>query len=113
MEHPPRVLYLEHDGKVLLVDSEGNGPMKPKMNNTGNTKFRFPTEDEVQELGIEWEVKNTFDILGFEVIKAHPNVEWPKTGRGKMNALVMMQFIQLQENQFTGQFTDLCQRSWC
>ena len=78
MEHPPRVLYLEHDGKVLLVDSEGNGPMKPKMNNTGNTKFRFPTEDEVQELGIEWEVKNTFDILGFEVIKAHPNLEWPK-----------------------------------
>ena len=78
MEHPPRVLYLEHDGKVLLVDSEGNGPKKPKMNNTGNTKFRFPTEDEVQELGIEWEVKNTFDILGFEVIKAHPNIEWPE-----------------------------------
>ena len=78
MEHPPRVLYLEHDGKVLLVDSEGNGPKKPKMNNTGNTKFRFPTEDEVQELGIEWEVKNTFNILGFEVIKAHPNIEWPE-----------------------------------
>lgn len=78
MEHPRRVLYLEHDGKVLLVDSEGNGPKKPTMNNTGSTKFRFPTEDEAQRLGIEWEVKNTFDILGFQVIKAHPNIEWPE-----------------------------------
>ena len=78
MEHPPTVLYLEHDGKVLLVDSEGNGPKMPIMNNTGNTKFRFPTVDEVKRLGIEWEVKNTFDILGFEVIKAHPNIEWPE-----------------------------------
>ncbi len=78
MEHPLRVLYLEHDGKVLLVDSDGNGPMKPIMNSTGSTKFRFPTEDEVQRLGIGWEVKNTFNILGFEVIKAHPNIEWPK-----------------------------------
>lgn len=78
MEHPPRVLYLEHDGKVLLVDSEGHGPQTPVMNSTGNTRFRFPTEDEVQGLGIDWEVKNTFDILGFEVIKAHPNIEWPE-----------------------------------
>ncbi|MGB2479091.1 MAG: NUDIX hydrolase [Candidatus Poseidoniaceae archaeon] len=78
MEHPPRVLYLEHDGKVLLVDSEGNGPKKPVMNNVGSTKFRFPTKLEAHELGIEWEVKNTFDILGFEVIKAHPDIEWPE-----------------------------------
>ena len=78
MEHPRRVLYLEHDGKVLLVDSEGNGPKKPTMNNIGSTKFRFPTEAEVQGFGIEWEAKNTFEILGFEVIKAHPIIEWPE-----------------------------------
>lgn len=78
MEHPTRVLYLEHDGKVLLVDSEGNGPRKPVMNNTGITEFRFPTEEETTVLGIEWEVKNRFNILGFEVIKAHPNIEWPE-----------------------------------
>jgi ADP-ribose pyrophosphatase YjhB (NUDIX family) len=78
MDHPHTVLYLEHDGKVLLVDSEGNGPKKPTMNNTGSTKFRFPTRDEVNRLGIEFEVKNTFDILGFEIIKAHPNIEWPE-----------------------------------
>ena len=78
MEHPPSVLYLEHDGKVLLVDSEGNGPQKPVMNNTGKTDFRFPTESEVTAMGIQWEVKNKFNILGFEVSKAHPKVEWPE-----------------------------------
>ena len=24
-------LYLEHDGKLLLVDNDGNGPKKPIM----------------------------------------------------------------------------------
>lgn len=78
MDHPSSVLYLEHDGKVLLVDSEGNGPQKPKMNNTGETKFRFPTETEVTAMGIKWNVKNTFNILGFQVSKCHPEVEWPE-----------------------------------
>ena len=78
MEHPKTVLYLEHDGKVLLVDSKGNGPKLPVMNRVKNTEFRFPTENEVTRLGIDWEVKNRFDILGYEVIKAHPIVEWPE-----------------------------------
>lgn len=78
MDHPSAVLYLEHDGKVLLVDSEGNGPQKPVMNSTGVTKFRFPTEDEVAAMGIEWDAKNTFNILGFQVKKAHPEIEWPE-----------------------------------
>ena len=78
MDHPSAVLYLEHDGKVLLVDSEGNGPQKPVMNSTGVTKFRFPTEDEVAAMGIEWAAKNTFNILGFQVKKAHPEIEWPE-----------------------------------
>ena len=78
MDHPPSVLYLEHDGKVLLVNSEGNGPQIPSLNNTGKTKFRFPIESEVTAMGIQWDVKNTFNILGIEVIKAHPEVEWPE-----------------------------------
>ena len=78
MDHPSSVLYLEHDGKVLLVDSEGSGPQKPVMNNTGITKFRFPTESEVTAMGIQWDVKNKFNILGFEVSRAHPEVEWPE-----------------------------------
>ena len=78
MDHPSAVLYLEHDGKVLLVDSEGNGPQKPVMNSTGVTKFRFPTEDEVAAMGIEWAAKNMFNILGYQVTKAHPEIEWPE-----------------------------------
>ena len=78
MDHPSAVLYLEHDGKVLLVDSEGNGPQKPVMNSTGVTKFRFPTEDEVAAMGIEWAAKNMFNILGYQVTKAHPEIEWPQ-----------------------------------
>jgi len=78
MEHPHSVLYLEHDGKVLLVDFEGNGPQLPVMNSTGDTNYRFPTVPEVERMGIDWEVKNTFKILDFNVIKAHPMIEWPE-----------------------------------
>ena len=78
MKHPDAVLYLEHDGKVLLVDSEGNGPQLPQMNRSTDTKFRFPTNDETTKMGINWEKKNTFDILGIQVTKAHPVIEWPE-----------------------------------
>ena len=78
MDHPNAVLYLEHDGKVLLVDKDGNGPQLPVMNSTGSTKYRFPTQSEVESMGIKWELKNRFNILGHEVIKAHPEIEWPE-----------------------------------
>ena len=78
MDHPNAVLYLEHDGKVLLVDSDGKGPQLPVMNNIGSTKYRFPTQSEVESLGIQWELKNRFTILGHEVIKAHPEIDWPE-----------------------------------
>ena len=78
MDHPYAVLYLEHDGKVLLVDKDGKGPQLPVMNSTGSTKYRFPTQSEVESMGIEWELKNRFNILGHEVIKAHPEIEWPE-----------------------------------
>ncbi|MBT7244044.1 MAG: NUDIX hydrolase [Euryarchaeota archaeon] len=78
MEHPDAVMYLEHDGKVMLVNSEGDGPQVPVMNSTGETKYRFPTSTEVRAMGIEWDEKNIFDILGIRVTKAHPLVEWPE-----------------------------------
>ena len=78
MDHPTSVLYLEHDGKVLLVDDNGNGPQLPVMNNTGDTKYRFPTEEEVTGLNIDWTENNRFRFLDTEVIKGHPNIEWPK-----------------------------------
>ncbi len=77
MDHPVSVLYLEHDGKVLLVDSDGNGPQLPVMNTVGNTKFRFPSPEEASQLGFTWEEKNNFQILGYKVTKAHPMIEWP------------------------------------
>lgn len=77
MDHPPSVLYLEHDGKVLLVDEAGNGPFSPSLNRIGITKYRFPTADEASALGLSWVLKNRFEILGFEVVKAHPEIEWP------------------------------------
>ena len=79
MDHPSSVFYLEHDGKVLLVDSDGNGPQKPVMNNTGKTKFRFPTKEETEEMGINYEVKNRFNVFGVEVIKAMPDLAWPES----------------------------------
>ncbi|MDC0556198.1 NUDIX hydrolase [Candidatus Poseidoniaceae archaeon] len=78
MEHPDAVMYLEHDGKVMLVNSEGDGPQVPVINSTGDTKYRFPTSNEVRAMGIEWDEKNKFDILGIRVTKAHPLVEWPE-----------------------------------
>tara|TARA_B100001115_G_scaffold149357_1_gene118337 strand:- start:28 stop:732 length:705 start_codon:yes stop_codon:yes gene_type:complete len=87
MEHPTSVIYLEHDGKVLLVDSSGDGPQLPTMNNVGVTKYRFPTAEETKRLAIDWEEKNRFNIMGHEVIKAHPRIEWPKEWAWKDNCI--------------------------
>ncbi len=78
MEHPIEVLYLEHDGKVLLVDSNGSGPKKPELNCTRETSLRFPTTEEVRSLGISWTEKNSFNILDCKVVKSHPEIEWPE-----------------------------------
>ena len=50
MEHPSDVFYLEHDGKVLLVDHSGNGPKLPEKNRTGITEYRFPTKSEIERM---------------------------------------------------------------
>ena len=66
------------DGKILLVDSDGNGPHRPLMMRTGKTSLRLPSEEEVNAMGIRWTLKNRFDIRGTEVLKGHPEIEWPK-----------------------------------
>ena len=52
-------LYLEHDGKLLLVDNDGNGPKKPVMGRIhgGKSLIRLPTLEEVKNMRIEWEKK--------------------------------------------------------
>ena len=78
MEHPSCVVYLEHDGKVLLVDNKGKGPQVPTPNHIGPVSIRLPSVEEAKDLGLKWTPKNQFHILGIEVIKAHPEVEWPE-----------------------------------
>ena len=47
-------LYLEHDGKLLLVDNDGNGPEKPVMGriHEGESLIRLPTVKEVKNMNI-------------------------------------------------------------
>lgn len=84
MTHPKTVVYLEHDGKVLLVDVDGNGPINPVNGRilTNESMVRFPTVDEVNEMGIKFEQKRTISIdfggLNYSVIKAYPKISWPK-----------------------------------
>ena len=71
MSHPDVVVYLEHDGKVLLVDQQGNGPQKPIRGRFDNSEIlRFPTVEEVANHGIEYDAKLTIRIVfGNQVIK--------------------------------------------
>ena len=58
MSHPETVVYLEHDGRVLLVDSDGHGPQLPvKGRQDVSPILRFPTLAEVSSQGIIFEQK--------------------------------------------------------
>ena len=75
-------LYLEHDGKVLLVDLDGNGPQDTVMGRMGEILLRLPTVGEVQSMGIQWTERRTnriqFENETHEVIYALPEIEWPE-----------------------------------
>ena len=77
--HPEVVLHLEHDGKLLLVDENGSGPLIPvKGRTTTETLMRLPSAAEAQALGIEWSKKLSYHIGSTEVIRAHPEISWPE-----------------------------------
>ena len=83
MSHPETIVHLEHDGKVLLVDQSGNGPIIPVKGRIEVGEFlRFPTVEEIEKLGISWEQKREthieFDEVQYVVIKGYPNLSWPK-----------------------------------
>ena len=75
-------IYLEHDGKVLLVDLDGNGPQDAVMGREGKVTLRLPTVDEVENMGIRWTERRInriqFDGVTHEVIYALPEIEWPE-----------------------------------
>jgi len=79
-------IHLEHDGKLLLVDNQGDGPIKPRIGR--NDEFlkekaiRFPTLEEVGKMGIEWLFRRTNTIrLGntdYKVTYGIPEMPWPE-----------------------------------
>ena len=78
-------VHLEHDGKLLLVDKNGNGPAIPKMGRKATEKgvmIRLPTTNEVSGMGINWTLRRVNRIrLGSEdyiVNYGIPDVPWPR-----------------------------------
>tara|TARA_Y100001935_G_scaffold119667_1_gene98954 strand:+ start:32254 stop:33021 length:768 start_codon:yes stop_codon:yes gene_type:complete len=77
-------VHLEHDGRLLLVDKNGNGPKKPVM---GRMKFleddvlRLPTPSEAKRMGIPWVPRrvNIFSIgeRKVRIQVSTPDIPWP------------------------------------
>ena len=81
--HPIEVVHLEHDGKVLLVDENGNGPLIPIQGRQEVLNpLRLPTSEEIKIMGIEWEaIRETRIVFGsfvYRVVKGYPKIDWPK-----------------------------------
>lgn len=81
--HPRTVVYLEHDGKLLLVNEHGHGPQDCIMGRENPTpSLRFPTIEEVEGLGINWDEERQTDVKlstgPYTVIHGHPRIEWPE-----------------------------------
>ena len=80
--HPTEVVYLEHDGKVLLVDDSGKGPQLCLMGREEPiSTLRFPTQAELQQMEISWEQERVTDIRlegsRIKVLHGMPNIDWP------------------------------------
>mgnify|MGYP006110097205 FL=1 len=79
-------IHLEHDGKLLLVDPSGSGPVIPESGRTSwegeEFLIRLPTPQEAAAMGIEWNQKrvNEFKLGKFShrVIHATPKIGWPE-----------------------------------
>ena len=83
MGHPDIVVHLEHDGQVLLVNEQGEGPQLPIQGRMEKSPIlRLPTRQEIQSMGIEWQKKRTTNIsfanTMVSVEKGYPNIEWPE-----------------------------------
>ena len=81
--HPRTVVYLEHDGKLLLVNEQGEGPQDCIMGREDSTlSLRFPTIEEVEGLGINWDEERQTDVRftsgTYTIVHGHPRIEWPE-----------------------------------
>jgi len=78
-------LHLEHDGKLLLVDLDGNGPAIPKMGRSLSEDgiiIRLPTPEEVSTMGISWKLRRVnrirLDSKDYIVNYGIPEIPWPE-----------------------------------
>ncbi|MFL2949746.1 MAG: NUDIX hydrolase [Candidatus Poseidoniaceae archaeon] len=81
--HPEEVVHLEHDGRVLLVDQNGQGPCIPVTGRlTSETLMRLPTRDEIETMGLNWDqlghTRISWNQSNTLVIKGYPKIAWPK-----------------------------------
>jgi len=78
-------VHLEHDGKLLLVNLDGQGPVKPQMGRSQSENgfsIRLPSITEVASMGIEWKLRRTNRIRlnsdEFVVNYGIPDIPWPE-----------------------------------
>ena len=81
--HPNTVVYLEHDGKLLLVNEKGEGPQECLMGRDDtHSILRFPTIEEVSAMGIPYEEERQTDVKFssnvYTVIHGNPLIDWPE-----------------------------------
>ena len=79
-----RFAHLEHDGRLLLVNLNGEGPCLPVQGRRGYSAeemLRLPTPEEAREMGIEWSPRRVnFFSLGERQVSievATPDIPWP------------------------------------
>ena len=82
MKHPSTVVHLEHDGRVLLVNSNGEGPQLPVQGRIENGQImRLPTVEEISAMEIPWvemgKTHHNYTDTKTTVIKGYPKIEWP------------------------------------
>lgn len=78
-------VYLESDGKLLLVYSDGSGPAIPQMGrveyDSNSELIRLPTAEELESFGIPWEEirTNRFRLAQEDHVVTHgkPLIDWP------------------------------------
>ena len=80
-----KYVHLENDGKILLVDINGNGPKIPQMGRIkfdSTEKIRLPTPDEAESMGITWNERRVNRIrlgkVDYVIVYGMPQIPWPE-----------------------------------
>lgn len=81
----PEYVHLEHDGKLLLVSLDGNGPARPIMGRgacIAGFTIRLPYPEEVEAMGISWSLRRVnricLEAVDHIVNYGTPHIPWPE-----------------------------------